>query len=252
MKSNSCMAVLVVIVALAILLIGPGCSRDSSLGITDSNVSQAVVAAAPGEPIFVETFDKHSNVGGWSFFGNPHNRIEFIEAKGGNPGAFLHATCGKFGCLDSAAPLLRTEIGNESIFTGDYRSRKVAKIGVDIAIFGAANTGGRPLSVMLSNDSGTPYDYTDDIWVFWKGYKLIPMPNGVFKEFDFVIPSQSTTLPDGWKVVYSYSTGDVDLDWNIVMNDVSQVYFHFGDPEMFFMFQMWDIGVDNVRLWYDE
>ncbi|UCG61721.1 MAG: hypothetical protein JSV52_00070, partial [Candidatus Zixiibacteriota bacterium] len=174
MKSNSCMAVLVVIVALAILLIGPGCSRDSSLGITDSNVSQAVVAAAPGEPIFVETFDKHSNVGGWSFFGNPHNRIEFIEAKGGNPGAFLHATCGKFGCLDSAAPLLRTEIGNESIFTGDYRSRKVAKIGVDIAIFGAANTGGRPLSVMLSNDGGTPYDYTDDIWVFWKGYKLIP------------------------------------------------------------------------------
>lgn len=240
------------LMVVALLLIGSGCSTDSALSPTGGDLSQTVLSSAAGEPTFVETFDKGSNVGGWSFFGDPHNRIEVIEPQDGNPGAFLHATCGKFGCLDSAAPLLRTLIGESSIFVGNYRERGVTKIGVDIAIFGAANTGWRPLSPMLRNDGGTPYDYSDDIWVFYLGNKMIPMPNGVFKEYEFFVPSQSTTLPKGWKVLGGYGTGDDNADWNTVINDVSEVAFHFGDPEMFFMFQLWEIGVDNVRVWYDE
>lgn len=242
----------VLLAAMFAMVLGQGCSTDSALSPAEGYVSQTVVTTSTGEPSFVETFDRGSNVGGWSFFGDPHNRIEIIEPKDGNPGAYLHATCGKFGCLDSAAPLLRTQIGLPSIFLGSYRDMKVTKVGVDIAIFGAANTGWRPLSLMLRNDNSTPYDFSDDVWVFFKGNKMIPMPNGVFKEFVFDVPSQSTTLPKGWKVVNSYSTGDYDIDWNKVMNGVSEIAFHFGDPEMFFMFQMWDIGVDNPRIWCDE
>ncbi|UCE23787.1 MAG: hypothetical protein JSU74_10880 [Candidatus Zixiibacteriota bacterium] len=245
-----------VLLVSAILMMGLGCSDENSMGPAEitaaGDISQAVVGSAVGEPTFVETFDLHSNVGGWSFFGNPHNRIEVIEPKDGNPGAFLHATCDKHGCLDTYAPQLRTPIGEPSIFTGNYRDRNVTRVGVDIAIFGAAATGGRPLSLLLRNENGTPYDFSDDVLAFWTGTKPIPQPNGLFKEFEIDIPSHSTTLPKGWKIMSGYSTGDDDADWNTVINDVSQITFFFGDPEMFFMFQLWDIGVDNVSIWYDQ
>ena len=247
---------LILVVAAIVFIIGSGCSDQSPTGSLDgfvtTDISQATTSSAFGEPTFVETFDKNSNAGGFSFFGNPDNPIEVFEPQGGNPGAFLHATCGQFGCLDTYAPQLRNQIGFESVFTGNYRDRKVTRVGVDIAIFGAAATGGRPLSLMLRNDSGTPEDFTDDVQVFWTGTKPIPQPNGMYKEFDISVPSQSTTLPKGWKVMYGYSTGDDDADWNTVMNDVSQITFFFGDPEMFFMFQLWDIGVDNTRIWYEQ
>lgn len=256
MKARFTSVILISVVAIAFLLIGAGCSNQSPTGSLDgfvtTDISQAATGAAFGEPTFVETFDNHSNAGGFSFFGNPDNPIEVFEAQGGNPGAFLHATCGQFGCLDTYAPQLRNQIGFESVFTGNYRDSKVTRVGVDIAIFGAASTGWRPLSLMLRNDGGTPEDFSDDVQVFWTGTKPIPQPNGVFKEFDISVPSQSTTLPKGWKVMYGYSTGDDDADWNTVINDVSQITFFFGDPEMFFMFQLWDIGVDNVRIYLDE
>ena len=239
------------LVAAMAFAIGMGCSSQSPTGSLDSgittDISQAVVISTCDEPTFVDTFDEHVNVGGWSFFGNPDNHYEKIEMQGGNPGAYLYEEG-----LDTYAPQLRTPIGYPSIFTGNYREKGVTRVGVDIAIFGAAATGGRPLSLLLRNENGTPYDYSDDIQVFWTGTKPIPQPNGVFKEFDIAIPSQSTTLPKDWKVMYGYSTGDDDADWNTVMNDVSQITFFFGDPEMFFMFQLWEIGVDNTRIWYEK
>ncbi len=251
MRSILCATVFVVVVVLAGLMMGLGCSNDNSTGpakiAVAEDISQAVVDGAAGEPTFVDTFDKHVNVGGWSFFGNPDNPYEKIEMQGGNPGAYLYEEG-----LDTYAPRLRTPIGYPSIFTGNYREKGVTRVGVDIAIFGAAATGGRPLSLILRNDNGTPDDFSDDIQVFWTGTKPIPQPNGVFKEFDINIPSQSMTLPKGWKVMYGYSTGDDDADWNTVINDVSQITFFFGDPEMFFMFQIWWIGVDNPRIWCEQ
>lgn len=242
----------------AVMITGFGCSQDSSTGPIGGAVLQSVqtdvLTVEPVQEMFVETFDKHSNVGGWSFFGNPDNTIEKWEGQGGNPGAYIHATCNRLACLDTYAPRLRTQVGVPSIFTGDYRARKVTKVGVDIAVFGPplVTTGGRPLSLLLRNDNGTPDDYSDDIQVFWTGTKIIPEDNGVFKEFDIFVPSQSTILPKDWGVLGGYGTGDNDADWNKVIGDVSQITFFFGDPEMFFMFQQWELGFDNTRIWYEN
>ena len=46
---------------------------------------------------FVEGFEAGTNVGGWSWFGDPTVPIEVLEASGGNPGRFLHATCAGLG-----------------------------------------------------------------------------------------------------------------------------------------------------------
>jgi len=258
LKTLSILTVALLTVA-AVFMFGPGCSRDGSVSPQNSDLSDdptAIVATKPvvEPPTFVETFNNYSNVGAWSFFGDPDNQVEIIELTGGNPGAFMHATCSGLACLDTYAPWLRTKIDEPSIFTGNYRERKVSEVGVDIAIFGPeyVTTGDRPLSLMLRNDNGTPDNSSDDIVVYWLGRQGLPMPNGKFREYDISVPSQMPTLPKGWGVLSGWGTGDDDADWNTVINDVSQLGFHFGDPEMYFMFQQWDIGVDNPRIWFEE
>ncbi len=196
---------------------------------------------------FRETFDSAGNTGRWSFFGNPDNPVEVIETSGGNPGAFLHSTCTGLACLDTFAPQLRTELGTDSVFTGDYRAKRVTRLGVDLAIFDVDfSTGGRPLTLMLTRDPGTPVDPSDDVIVYLLGPKNIPDPDGQWKSYHFRVPSQSAGLPAGWLVLQG--TGDDDADWNAVMTDVDQASFFFGDPTFFFIFQQWELGVDNVRI----
>ena len=249
-----------------ILLLGPGCSHDSSLSPADVGTAKLANAVAiDSEPTFVETFEDHSNVGNWSFFDMGRKGIEVIETEGGNPGAYLHTGLGKNGWLDTFAPQLHTKVGGQCMFTGDYRAKGVVQVGIDVAIFGPdnslppppplddrVNTEGRPLSLLLRYDAGTPEDYSDDLTAYYIGDTNIPMPDSSFEEYTIAIPSQSTTLPEGWNLWGDYTVGEEDAVWNEVIASVSEVTFFFGNPEMFFIYQPWDIGVDNVRIYLDE
>ncbi len=258
MKRTLLTTVTAIFLLSAVLFIGFGCSQDSSTGPADGIVAGDVSPTVNSKPIpeitFVETFDNPKIEGNWSYFGDPHNRVEILEHDGGNPGGFLHATCDGLSCLDTYAPKLHNEVGDASIFTGDYRAKGVSRLGVDLATFGPdiLTWLGRPLSLMLRYDGGTPLDYSDDVQVFYKGNVNIPSPSGSFRQYKFKVPSQSTILPDGWKVMYGYNTGDDDADWNTVIANVSMVTFFYGDPEYFFMFQQWELGVDNVSITYAE
>ncbi len=201
----------------------------------------------PGNPVnIVEDFER-GNTGNWSFFGDPDNPIEVIETSGGNPGAYLHSTCEGLNCLDTFAPELRTELGVPSVFNGDYRARAVSALGVDLAVLDVDFSSlGRPLTLILRNDSGTPGDFGDDVVVYRLGSRNVPQPNGRWRRYDFRVPSASLTLPAGWQVFQG--TGNDDADWNTVIQDVDQASFFFGDPQFFFIFQQWELGVDNVRI----
>lgn len=197
----------------------------------------------------IDTFDGGVNLGNWSFFGNPANPIEIIDAEAGPHGAFLRTPCdGTTVCLDSFAPPLRTQLGVPSMFLGDYRATGVASLAIDVAIFGppGVTTGNRPLTLILVSDNGTPDDFGDDIWVNTVNNHNIPAPNGHWQRYTYRVPSASETLPPGWAV--NRGTGDDDADWNEAMKNVSQVRFFFGDLELFYIFQNWDIGVDNIRI----
>lgn len=198
----------------------------------------------------VEGFETGTNTGRWSFFGNPDNGIEVVEPSGGNPGAFLHSTCGGLGCLDTFAPELRTELGVDSLFTGNYRAKRVDALGVDLAIFHVDfSSAGRPLTLLLRHDPGTPGDTSDDTVVYRIGARNVPAPDGEWRTFRFRVPAQSTTLPGNWAVLQG--SGNDDADWNLVIGDVSQAAFFFGDPTFFFIFQQWELGVDNLRIRLD-
>jgi hypothetical protein len=207
-------------------------------------------AATHAKVTFVEAFDL-TNTGRWSFFGTPANPIEVREASGGNPGAYLHSTCGGLACLDTFAPELRTELGLASLFTGDYRAKGVTHLGVDLAVFGppGVTTGGRPLSLILRHDPGTPGQPLDDLVLYRVGARNIPAATGTWRRYDFRVPAASVSLPAGWAVLQG--SGDADADWSAVVADVTQASFFFGDPSFFFIFQQWELGVDNVRIRLD-
>jgi len=198
----------------------------------------ALTAPAAAET-FTETFTGGSNVGLWSYFPQ-----EQIETEGGNPGAYLH-TWG----LDTYAPW-PTTTAPESIFTGDYRSMGVTSIGVDlITIAVDFSAEGRNCTLTLRWDNGTPDDYADD-WVAFKLGEFIPVPGEGWRSFDFDVPSQSDVWPAGWD---SFTLGPdaPEPDWVALMGDVAEVGFHHGDPLLFYIFQQWELGLDNPRITYE-
>lgn len=187
---------------------------------------------------FTETFTGGSNVGGWSYFPQ-----EQIEPAGGNPDAYLHA----WG-LDTYAPWpTTTETG--TLFTGDYRTLGVSAIGIDlitIAVDFSADE--RHCTITLRDDNGTPDVWSDD-WIAYQLGAFIPVPGDGWRSFDFDVPSQSDTWPDGWSSM-ALGPDAPDPDWADLMSDVAEVGFHHGDPTWFYIFQMWELGLDNPRITY--
>ncbi|MFO0874282.1 MAG: hypothetical protein U0575_09960 [Phycisphaerales bacterium] len=194
----------------------------------------ALTATSVAAATVTVDFTGGANTGGWTW-GIP---VTF-PASGGNPGAYLRTDN-----LDTFAPQLRTQ--GESIFTGDFRSAGVTSIGIDLKVFDVDfSADGRPLALMLVDDNGTPGNTADD----WAVYTLgpnIPSEGAPWKSFDFVVPSQATSLPPNWKTIKFGAVGTPS--WNTVIADVDRVIFFYGDPEFFFIFQMWDLGADNVRI----
>ncbi|MHC5113649.1 MAG: hypothetical protein ACYTGP_04380 [Planctomycetota bacterium] len=185
---------------------------------------------------YTETFDG-TNEGGWTWgFGDT------IPPFGGNPGAYLQTNG-----LDTFAPTPRTTTAvNE--FTGDYVARGVTSIGVDLKTDFASSTGGRPCTLMLLHDNGTPGDPFDDTAAYFMGPN-IPAAGEGWISYDYDVPSQEGSLPDGWLLVNMGDSGAPPIHtWSEVLQDVTKVQFFYGNPLYFFIFQQWGLGMDNVRI----
>jgi hypothetical protein len=177
----------------------------------------------------VVPFDNSVNVGGWTF-GPPNN----FHSSGGNPGWWMGAA------PDTFAPQLRTTRAH-SPFVGDWRSNKIVSLGVDLMTVSTQFFESRPLSVVLTGGSGCK--------IYFLGSSLVPQAGAGWKKFDFKIASQSLTMPAGWAVLDGCS--DPDSAWNAVITDVTEVNFFYGDPTFFFIFDIWDVGADNPRIFSD-
>lgn len=198
----------------------------------------AFACSALAADTYTETFAGGVNAGGWTYW-SPN---ETIETAGGNPDNYLHAWE-----LDTFAPQLSTEPGRASAFTGDYRARQVARIGIDLKTFHVDfSAGGRPLTLMLIHDNNTPADLSDDVAAYYRGPN-IPLVGEGWKRYDFEVPSHAATLPAGWRTIQLGENSPAP-DWSTIITGVRRVQFFYGDPEMFFIFQMWDIGADNISI----
>ena len=199
-------------------------------------VSLGSVRAAPSLTV-TETFDGAIDDASWR--SSPQDQI---VSPGGNPGAYLEAL------RDSAEPVILTIPALAGQFLGNYRSKVVSNVGIDVAIFDVGiSADQRPVSLHLLSDMNTPDDPSDDCEVASVSTKSLPRPRHGWRSFDFKVPSISTALPQGWQVVGCAGLDD-DAAWNAVITHVSQASFAFGEPGFFYFFQTWDIGYDNARI----
>lgn len=184
---------------------------------------------------FNESFDAGSNVGGWTI-GTPTTNPQ----TGGNPGAWRN------GSVDTFAPQLRTS-GPASVFTGDWRAKGVRSVGIDLTTISTQFPASRELSLILTNFNGTPANPSDDCIVYFLGTRLVPQPGAGWETFDFAVDASATTMPQGWATL---GGGCVSPNgaWNSVMQNVDEVRFFYGNPEFFFIFDIWNVGFDNARI----
>jgi len=198
-------------------------------------VTLLAAASASAQPL--DTFKGGANLGGWSF-GGPS---EFIAPAGGNPGGYLRSVG-----IDTTIPWLRSNEG--SPFTGNFRAAGITGATADVNVFATDfNIGPFPLSVILHSDNGTPANFDDDWAVFNKG-DGIPLPGTGWKRITFNIASASPTLPAGWGFLQFGPGSPPSPDWNAIITNVTRLEFSFGDPELFYIFQMWTVGADNIGL----
>lgn len=167
-----------------------------------------------------------------------------IVAGGGHPGAFLEDFQ-----IDLAVPRISTVDALAASFLGNYRALGVTSEGIDAQILDVGiSVDGRPVTLLLYSDMGTPADTTDDCEVATTSTKNLPRPGGGWRAFDFKIPSKSTTLPMGWQTVGACAGLSGDAAWDYVIQHVQRASFDFGEPGFFYFFQVWTIGYDNARI----
>jgi hypothetical protein len=197
-------------------------------------------AAAATTTTVAETFDGTLEQATWRL-----GTFDVIEPTGGNPGPYLHNPE-----LDSAVPTPVYVGPLPSPFFGNYRAANVASLGLDVIVYavGIAVDNRRPISLVLTSDMGTPDDPSDDCDVYTVGNRNVPRPGTAWRSFDFKVPSGATTLPSGWTVRGACGGLQANDAWNAVMTNVTRVAFPFSDPDTFWYFQVWDLGIDNVRI----
>ena len=209
------------------------------LAVATLSLLLAGTALAAPTTTIAETFDGTLADASWRAA-----TADTIVATGGHPGAYLRSDP-----LDAAVPSLRLQPGLGPQFLGNYRFLGVSSAGLDVALFSAGfGADQRPVTLLLGSDMGTPDDPSDDCELAQVSGKFVPRPGTGWKGFDFKVPSQSTTLPQGWQLVGTCAGLSPDAAWNAVIQGVQRVRFDFGEPGFAYFFQVWSIGWDNPRI----
>jgi hypothetical protein len=206
-------------------------------------VTLAALFAAPswGMPsvTVTETFDGTIDQATWRM----GTQDEILPA-GGHPGAYLRVPQ-----LDTAEPRISTVPSLAPQFLGDYRERGVIGLGIDVNLFDVGISAvGRPVSLFLHSNMGTPDDPLDDCEVVFVGPKNVPKPGAGWRPYEFKVPAWSRTLPQNWIVNGTCAGLSPDETWNRVISNVTEASFDLGEPGYFYYFQIWDLGFDNPRI----
>lgn len=187
---------------------------------------------------FVEGFDGFSNVGAWGWSGT----FQASLSTGGNPSWHVRSQV-----VSTDLPGLRTQ-DPASYFVGDWRARGVTSVGVDLFAFHLDPTQcGRPVTLRLYSDAGTPTTTADDRSVVFVSSDPIPCKDASWHSYAVDVPAQSSVLPPGWSVERS---GGLPLTqvWGAVVQDVTRLQWLLGDPGLSYPTTSWQLGADNARI----
>ena len=227
---------------------GDETTRGESTDSGESTETGDTDGAAPEWP-FVADFDTTPPVPdaqrGWtaSVFAESH------EANGGNPDGYLRAQpVGIF------IPMFHTEYGlvNQVVGDKDYAELGVSRISFDFNLM--TQVGGAtqvPITLMLVNDGGTPFDQSDDTAAYFVSEQAPPSAGGGWVTYTFDIPSSEAALPPGWALYDMGGAPIPGMDWIDVITDVDRIVIWRGEPDWFYLLGDFVFGLDNVTIELD-
>lgn len=201
--------------------------RFTSSSLCTLLLSLLAHTAVAGTDVYSESFAGAFNAGGWTY-----GPLQQYPSSGGNPGHYLRSS------VDTFAPSLRTT-APVSPFTGNYRTTRVIEIGLDLNTFSTQFPANRECSLVLWSGNNAVYRLGTD---------FVPQPGTGWKSFDIPVPSQSSTMPAAWAVHPSSVSQGPNATWNNVIQNVTKVEFFYGDPTFFFIFDIWNVGADNIEI----
>lgn len=178
-----------------------------------------------------EDFTQGSNEGKWAFdFPGPiveDSGISYLSVSG----------------LDTFAPQLQTSPFDKNIFTGNYISKKVKSIQFSNQVFSDLNPyDDRPVTLLL---------ISGDVAAYKKSDKLLISSLHKWDTYGFDIPKTArAAAAAGWKTT-SWPRMDRDHvhgNYDEIVKNVDHIEFYYGDPELFYMFQDWSLGVTGMSV----
>lgn len=222
-------------------------------------IASSLTASAAFAGTTTETFSTAANPSGWSYNGY----AGVTTAAGGNPGGFFESLADGFP-EDTVGPTLQTDSSIASPFNGNYVTAGVGNLSLDlkylhtdgpIADENGVTDPGFKLSLQLWSEHGTPFDPTDDDFVFFTGTVIPGSPDQGWQHFSFDVPSTyvgtNGSVPAGWTGATWDSIDDglrPGVNFQDVLAHVDHVEFRTLTPGFFAIFQGWDIGVDNLSI----
>lgn len=210
-------------------------------------VAAMLLPSVASATTYVDDFEGGLNPSGWAFIRGG----DVFEGSGGNPGGWLHQPS-----YDTFAPRLDHVFGVTTPFDGDYQAANVTRISLDAQTldldFGTGD--GFQLTLVLRDEKGTPFDVSDDDYVYFVGPN-VPLVGAGWTHYDFDIPSQfAGTLPPGWKGGWFEDCENLrpGVVWADVVKNVQRVEFWWIDPCLFAIFQNWNVGADNIAIEFGD
>lgn len=193
---------------------------------------------------FVETFSNGSDDGDWHLTNNP-DRLLQIEARGGNPGAYLH------GQVFTPVPVWYVPLSTSPThFLGNYYTQQVGAISFDLNIFSGTQAPNRAVTLDLLTTLGTG-DFSRGLEAYKIGANISTLPVG-WNHYFFPLDATSASIPPGWIVLRGDGSPGTDADWQRLMQDVETIGFELGKPGFAYpALNGWDLGLDNVRISQD-
>jgi|GEM_PF-1202374 len=209
--------------------------------------SLAFTAAVLQEGAEVVDFEDGENPYAFTF-GIP--AADHIPQSGGNPGRWFRNSA-----LQTFAVRLYMPDVPGSPFVGDYAARGVREITVDAQTVSVGlGVQGRPFTLRFVRHNGEPTNPEAHDYVYLPG-PLVPQPGEGWRSYTFPIPSDyDGTMPEGWGGGYYGDPENLPpgVTFGDVIRSVDEAELVWGHPAFFYLLQSFDVGVDNVRIAFDD
>ena len=227
-------------------------SPDASVSHPDGSAAVDAGVDTPSGVDFTETYESGSqDVGNWILSDEP-TRPRMINATGGDPGSYLYSEVSTSIPTWSTAstryqPGVFDASKRNSVFVGDYYTASINKLSVDLEVIQPGSwTEDRTVTLHLMS-----WDTANNKLAVDATYSLPDIPDVPvgWQHYDFMIDSQSPTIPTGWVLMRGDGTPGTDADWATLMHQIDLVGFGYWKP--FFGYPasgLWQLGIDNIRI----